>query len=146
MLRDKLVGIWTLVGAEFRRSDGAVADLYGPNPSGMIVYGSGGEVAVQIMRAGRPSFSGDDLRSATAAEAQAAVGGYMAYFGRYDVDEVEGSVTHHLRGSIFPNWIGADLKRFYEISSSRLTLRTVPLISDGQPATGVLVWERLSTG
>ena len=107
-----------MVSAEFRWADGQIADVYGPQPSGMLIYGARGDMAVQIMRAGRPPFASDDWRDGAADEAQAAVAGYMAYFGRYEVDEAARTVTHHMRGSLFPNWIGQDLTRSVELAGN----------------------------
>ena len=143
MLRDELVGMWNMIGAEFRWADGTGADLYGPEPAGLLIYGPRGDMAVQIMRAGRSRFASGDFRSGTPEELLAAVAGYMAYFGRYEVDEAARTVTHHIRGSLFPNWIGQDLTRTVELAGTRLTLRTTPFPTAGQAATGVLVWERV---
>ena len=58
-------------------------------------------------------------------------------------NEEEGTVTHHLEGSLFPNWVGTDLKRFFEFSGNQLKLSTLPMPMGGQQVTGVLLWERL---
>ena len=144
MLRDELVGMWKMTGAEFWWPDGQVADIYGPAPSGMLIYGAGGDMAVQIMRAGRPPFASGDFRDGSADELRSAVAGYMAYFGRYTVDEAARTVTHHMRGSLVPNWVGQDLTRVVELAGNRLTLRTAaPMPTAGRTMMGVLVWERL---
>ena len=143
MLRDELVGMWKLISAEFHWANGSTADLYGPAAEGLIIYGPQGEMAVQIMRANRPLFASGDFREGSADEARAAVAGYMAYFGRYEVDEAQRLVTHHIRGSVFPNWVGQDLTRHVTLESSRVTLRTTPMAIGSQRAVGVLVWERL---
>src|SRR5262249_49928643 len=143
MLKDQLVGMWKMVGAEFQWPDGAPADLYGDAPTGVIIYGPLGDMAVQIMRAGPPRFASGDFPAGTPDELGAAVAGYMAYFGRYDLDEAARTVTHHIRGSLFPNWIGQDLTRVVEIDGTRLILRTAaPMPTAGRMTTGVLIWER----
>jgi len=143
MIQDDLAGTWTLATSEFRWSNGEIADLYGPDAVGLLIYGPRGRMSVQIMRANRPAFVSGDLRSGTPEEARAAFEGYVAYFGSYDVDEAAGTVTHHMRGSLFPNWVGQDLVRFYEVAGNRLTLRTPPMPAAGKSFTGVLVWERV---
>jgi len=144
MLRDELVGMWKMISAEFHWADGSIADLYGPAPEGRIIYGPQGDMAVQIMRVDRPRFASGDFRAGSADEARAAVAGYMAYFGRYDVDETQRLVTHHIRGSVYPNWVGQDMTRAVTLEDGRLTLRTKPMAFGSQTAVGVLVWERLS--
>ena len=142
MVKDAFAGVWNLVTAEFRWSNGEVADLYGPDAAGMLIYGQQGLMSVQIMRPGRPAFVSGDSRRSTPEEIKAAFEDYLAYFGTYSVDETKHTVTHHMRGSLFPNWVGQDLIRFFELAGDRLTLRTPPMASAGRQFTGVLVWER----
>ena len=139
---DDFVGFWNLVSAEFEWSNGERADLYGPRASGLLVYGPDGQMSVQIMRLGRPAFAADDARRGTPEEIRPALEGYLAYFGTFSVDAAAGAVTHHLRGSLFPNWVGQDLTRFYAFAGNRLTLRAPPMLTAGRLFTGTLVWER----
>jgi hypothetical protein len=143
MLKDDLVGIWSLVANEFRWSDGEVADLFGPEAAGMLIYGPQGQMSVQIMRAGRPAFASGDFRHGTGPEVAAAFEGYLGYFGSYSVDEAARTVTHAMRGSLFPNWVSQTLTRMVELEGSRLILRTTPLATAGRTFSGVLVWERV---
>jgi Lipocalin-like domain len=143
MLKDELVGVWNLVGNEFHWSDGESADLYGPDATGMLIYGRQGQMSVQIMRAGRPAFASGDFRHGTGPEITAAFEGYLAYFGSYAVDEAARTVTHAMRGSLFPNWVGQDLTRMVELSGQRLTLRTPPMATAGRTFSGMLAWERV---
>jgi hypothetical protein len=143
MDQDQFVGIWQLVTAEFRWTTGEIADLFGPDATGMIVYGRQGQMSVQIMRAQRPAFRADDARRGSAEEIKAAFDGYLAYFGNYTVDPAERSVTHHMRGSLFPNWVGQDLKRFYEFAGDRLTLRAPPMGTAVRSYAGFLIWQRV---
>jgi hypothetical protein len=142
MIPDDFVGFWNLVSAEFVWSSGERADLYGPRASGVLIYAPGGQMSVQIMRAGRAAFAADDWRGGEAEEIKPAFEGYLAYFGTYSVDAAARAVTHHMRGSLFPNWVGQELTRFYEFAGNRLTLRTPSMLTAGRSFTGVLVWER----
>lgn len=94
------------------------------------------------MRPERPAFISNDLRKGTPEEVRAAFDGYVAYFGTYEVSEEEGTVTHNIRGSLFPNWIGQNQKRFFEFTGNRLTLKTAPIPTAETAVTGILVWER----
>ena len=55
---------------------GEIADLFGPDATGMIVYGRQGQMSVQIMRAQRPAFRADDARRGSAEEIKAGIGGF----------------------------------------------------------------------
>jgi hypothetical protein len=92
------------------------------------------------MRASFQRFASSDPSAGTALEKKAAFDGYQAYWGTYTVNEEEGTVTHHLEGSLFPNWVGTDRKRFFEISGDRLALK-FPLA--GGQGSSLLIWEHL---
>ncbi|HEV2669238.1 MAG TPA: lipocalin-like domain-containing protein, partial [Blastocatellia bacterium] len=84
---------------------------------------------------------------ATKDETKAAFDGYAAYFGPYEVNEADGVVIHHVKGSIFPNEVGGDNIRYYEFSGDRLTLIPTNMV-DGKltsksSATVRLTWERV---
>jgi hypothetical protein len=92
----------------------------------------------------RPKFLSGDLQGGTPDEIKAAFEGFISYFGTYSVNESDGTVTHHLEGCSFPNWIGVDLKRFFKFSGNRLTLSTPPTLIKGVSTIGDLIWERTS--
>jgi len=138
------VGTWNLVSFEARRSDGQVIYPLGRSVVGVINYDARGNVSVQLMRSDRPSFASSDLQKGTADEIRAAFEGLLTYFGTYDVDEEQGTVTHHVRHSSFPNWEGSDQIRLFEFSGDRLTLRTRPTQMGGIPVILLLIWERMA--
>lgn len=141
---DQFIGTWGLVTSEFRRSDGTIIYPYGQDALGVLTYDAAGNVTAQVIRADRPTFVSGDLYSGTPEEIRAAFEGSIAYFGRYDVNEAAGTVTHHVTGCTFPNWIGSDQTRFFALSGHRLTLSTPPILAGGSTMVGVLIWERIS--
>ena len=141
-VKDAFVGTWKLISSEFRRSDGVSVSVFGSDASGIIIYDAHGHMAVQMMEPGRPNFASDDRKNGTTEEIKIAIDGYIAYFGDYVVDEDEKSVTHQTKGSLFPNLVGQDQKRFYSFSGNQLTLTTPPIKLGGVTVTGVLLWER----
>ena len=128
---------------EFRGTDGKTARPFGDHPSGVLTYDQAGNVTAQIMGSDRKRFASDDTSKATAEEAISAVRTFISYFGRYDVDEKETRVTHHILGSVFPNWTGGDQVRFFSFSKDRLALTTPPLPFGGEMMTAVLEWEKI---
>jgi hypothetical protein len=142
MVKDKFVGIWRLVASEFELSNGEIVYPYGKGAVGMLIYDQHGYMSVQIMSPTRPTFVSGDIRNGMPEEIKAAFDGYLGEFGRYEVDEEESTITHRIKGSHFPNWVGQDQKRFFGFSENRLTLKTQPLPAAGTMVTGILVWER----
>lgn len=143
MSQPQLIGTWTLIFAEYRYADGTVNAIYGDHPAGMLVYDASGNMSIQIMRRDRPSFARNDRLGGTPSETKIAFEGYLAYFGTYTIDQEKQTVTHHLRGSLLPNWIGSDQTRFFDLSENRLTLRTPPLMIGGREAIGHLIWQSI---
>jgi hypothetical protein len=136
------LGTWKLVSAEYKRLNGEAIEIYGSTPSGMLIYDAHGNMSIQIMRQGRPTFAAADRLGGTPDEKKAALEGYLAYFGTFTINEEKKSVTHHIQGSLLPNWVGVDQERFFEVVGDQLTLRTPSLMIGGEEARGQLVWER----
>lgn len=144
MNKESFHGVWKLVMSEYRLPDGQAIHPMGENTSGMLIYGADGHMMVQIMASGRPVFASGDRMAGTAEEIKTAFEGYVAYFGTYEVNQKEGSVLHRIEGSSFPNWVGKNQQRFYEISPESLILRTPPINLAGRQITGILHWKRLA--
>ena len=142
-----VAGTWELVAFESRDSaGGAVAYPLGPHPQGILIY-DGRRVAVQLLNPDRPRFASGDRARGTDAEIRAAFAGSFAYYGRYDVDALRGTITHHVDGASFPNWVGTDLARQFRLDRDAagrdlLTLDTPPTSVGGQRLTTTLVWRR----
>ncbi len=144
MAAHHFIGTWKLVSSEFRRSDGTIAYPYGEDALGLLIYTATGHMAVQLLRANRPVFAAGDPYQGTTEEIKAAFEGYIAYFGSYEVNDVEGIVTHHVHGASFPNWIGGDQQRFFELTGNQLILSSPPILAGNSTLTGVLIWERVA--
>ena len=71
----------------------------------------------------------------------------LAALGVIAIDPSRGTVTHHVEGASFPNWVDTDLVRLFRLEQSatgpdRLTITTPPIHVSGQALTTTLVWER----
>jgi hypothetical protein len=125
----RLHGAWRYLGSN---TDGKPTPGRGANPKGIIYYDPSGSMVVQV--------APDKVRAKAGAaptpdEAQAALAGYIAYFGTYTVDEKAATVTHHRQASVQPGDV-ADLVRGFEFSGDRLILRP-------PGTTYEVVWERI---
>ena len=141
---DKFVGVWRLVSIEYRSDDGAIVESpYGTEPEGTIMYDSLGNMAAQIGKRDRPRFSAADRMAGSAEEKKTAFESYIAYFGRYRVDERERTVTHDVQQALFPNWTGSKQVRYYTFADRKLTLRTPPFQYLGKSVTAILLWDKI---
>lgn len=69
-------------------------------------------------------------------------GGFLSYAGRYDVDEAAGTVTHHIEMCHYPNWVGEDQVRHFQLDGSMIELTAPPIAYGGDHPVAALVWER----
>ena len=141
MANDGLVGRWRLVSWSSRADDGTVTHPLGERAEGSLIYTAGGWVSVHLAEADRASLQTvDPLRGSTDAERAAAYSTYSAYCGTY---QVEGeAVVHHVLMSLFPNWVGTELRRQVELSGDDLVLRTSPQRASKNLASHELHWRR----
>ncbi len=137
------IGVWKLLSYESQVDDGSVTYPFGKDAVGQIIYDTKGNISAQLADMHRPSFASDNLRLSTPGEINVAFKGYVAYFGAYDVDESKRTVIHHVKSSLFPNWVGIDLIRYYEFASNHMTLRTAPMFLGGRKFVLTLVWEKI---
>ncbi len=140
--KEMLLGTWKLVSSVGVYSDGRVRHNYGEKPEGLLVYDPQGNFSGQIQGQGRPLFESGNLLKGEAEEIKAAFEGYVAYYGRYEVDEEAASLTHHVEGSLFPNWVGNTQTRFYSFEDGKLVLTTAPFVGNKNSVVHTLVWER----
>jgi hypothetical protein len=135
----RFVGVWRLASVETRTEDGAV--FRRGRRTGCLIYSGDGYMSVAFMKEGRPEFASGDIWGGTVEEKVAAIDGYVSYCGRY---EVKGDrVIHRIEVSLFPNWVGDDQERAYELDGGRLTLSTPLMPVGGRKLSTHLIWERV---
>jgi Lipocalin-like domain len=137
-----LVGTWRLVSCQARASSGETRYPLGQDVVGQLFYDVDGNMSGHVMRVDRPTFVSNDLGSGTDAEVRAAFEGHVSYFGTYTVDLFARTVTHHVRGASYPNWIGHDQIRYYRIDGPYLVLSTPPILDRDESLEYMLTWER----
>lgn len=138
----RLAGVWRLLSSEFRTSKGDVLYPLGEDALGQAIFTESGYMSGQLMRQNRPVFAAGDQASGTDEELKAAMQGYIAYYGHCEVDVDNKTITTVVEGSLFPNWVGGEQLRYYELSDQQLILRTPPISYGDLEITGVLTWER----
>ncbi len=140
-VRAKLLGTWRLISYESRISGKETAYPFGEDAVGQLTYDSTGRMSAQLMKSQRPRSLSVNLSIGSEEEITAV--GYLTYFGTFEVEEDKGMVTHHVEGALFPKWIGTKLRRLFELSEERLTLKTPPISFKGEEIVSVLVWEKI---
>jgi hypothetical protein len=142
---ERLLGAWRVVSFEYRFDDGTTSEPFGPDPEGLLVYDETGYMTAQIMRRDRPRIATGDRRRGTRDELHAAVEGYIAYFGTYEVEEATKSVVHRELGDLFPNAVATKQVRYYSFEGDLLVLGVPPVMVAGRRATARVVWRRANS-
>jgi hypothetical protein len=132
------VGTWTLVSAITDR-DGNKIDTFGPNAKGVLMFDANGHYLITFIGANLPKFASNSRASGTADENKAIIGGSLAHFGTYVVNEADKSLTFRIDSATFPNWNNTDQKRSFVMTGDELKY-TVPAGSAG--GTGAVTWKR----
>ena len=141
MNSNPLVGTWALIATQWKRADGRHANPWGEGATGILTYDPAGYMAAQVMRADRPSPA-DGTPSGIDAAMAAAVPGYIAYFGTY---EISGAVVAHtVLGASLPAWVGTTHRRRFAVDGDRLTLSDSVIAADGIAVEAATTWQRVA--
>ncbi len=118
-----LVGTWRIVRYCDRDSTGAMVEPLGPNPTGLVVYTATGQLSIQAMRT-PPSgpLAGEPVHLSSLANLRPF---YFGYFGTYSILS-DSTVVHHVLGGTFPEYIGTDQPRRYNIRGDTLSIGAPP--------------------
>ena len=128
---------------EARTATGEIQYPLGRHVMGQLFYDARGNMSAHVMRIDRTAFASDDSGAGTDAEVRAAFEGHVSYFGTYRIDPSARSVTHHVRGASYPNWVGHDQIRYYRFDGAHLVLSSPPILDRGESLEYSLTWERI---
>jgi hypothetical protein len=136
-----VVGAWTMASNITTDASGKKEASYGEKPMGQVVFAANGRYTLFISRPDLPKFASNSRLKGTADENKAVVGGMIAHYGTYKVDDKAKAIVFHIEGASFPNWNGTEQKRPYSVSATELKWNT-PAASGGGSAD--LVWKRMN--
>ncbi|MEO0368086.1 MAG: lipocalin-like domain-containing protein [Pseudomonadota bacterium] len=121
-MMNRFVGSWFLhkievIGenGEWRLARGSL----GESPIGILTYDDKGNMTAQLVHADRYDI---DLGKTN----DEVVGGYVAYYGTYEIDEESETVTHHRTAHINPVFGDLSVVRYYQFESDKLSLTVAP--------------------
>lgn len=115
------IGTWNLV-SNSKQEDGQLKFPFGEDAVGYLTYDTVGKMSAQMMAMGRNDQSQ----------------GYMAYFGGYEINTENETVTHKQTGNLDPKQVGTNRVRAYKFVGDRLHL--VPL----EDKTRTVIWEKIT--
>jgi hypothetical protein len=134
LIKDQLVGAWTVLSDDGVKDDGTHVPVFGPNPIGSFIFTPNGRYSFHVMRTtNRPRFASGNGQNGTPEEFKAAVQGAVSHFGTYTVDEADRSYTLYTEGSSVPNLEGGRQKLQIKVISDDVLSWTVPTAATSIP-------------
>jgi hypothetical protein len=141
LTKEQFVGSWKLVSWENRLPDGGVRHPFGADARGYLFYLENGRMATEIMTAGRPPQSSEDLFAGTTDENAQMMRTFLAYCGRYEVRD--DTVIHHIEVGSFPNWVGKGHVRSAWFEGRDRLILSLPMPIGGVDQTAYFTWQRV---
>ena len=101
-------------------------------------------MSVQISSDEYTIFASDDRLVASDEEIRKRLLSYIAFTGRYTVDNETACVIYHIETSLFPNWIGIVQKRKLDFENDILYQKTLePILSNSELVHAYMTWQRI---
>lgn len=141
MNRETIKGRWSIIAWEQLYDDGRVVQPMGTELEGFIEYSDFGMFCV-VAKKDRPTFTSGGQWNAEDAEKAAAYSSYLTYAGDFEVDG--NTITHKVRYSIFPNWVGSTQVRKAVLEGNALFLEARLEEGTTEARTARLSWKRVA--
>ena len=138
-----IVGIWKLKSREDVDGTGQthVDPFLGRDPMGILCFGPS-HFAAQFMKRDR-SREENVPQPGQVKNNTVAVNGYQAYFGTYSIDEIAGTLTTHLEGSISPADVDSTYVRDVRVVDNELIVQLETIAVDGTAITRTNTFSRI---
>jgi hypothetical protein len=138
-----ILGIWKLKSREDVDATGQthVDPFLGRDPMGILCFGSS-HFAAQFMKRDR-SREENVPQPVQVKNNTVAVNGYQAYFGTYSIDEIDGTLTTHLEGSISPADVDSTYVRDVRVVDNELIIQLETIAVDGTAITRTNTFSRI---
>lgn len=122
-VKDEFIGTWLLVHSQVLNESG---DWEVPENAvgmiGSISYSANGYMSFQSSRRDSLEIPDERIDDMRIEGLRALLSSYSAYYGTYEIDEENGTVTHNIIASSSPSAAGTSTVRTYSFSGSQLTL------------------------
>jgi hypothetical protein len=142
-LSTAILGIWRLKSREDVDASGQVHidPFLGKDPIAILCFGPR-HFAAQFMKRDR-SQQENTSQPVEAKNNTAPVNGYDAYFGTYTTDEIAGTITTLIEGSISPDNVGKTFVRAARVTGNDLIIQLETTTVDGRAITRTNTFSRV---
>ena len=138
-----ILGIWKLKSREDVDDRGQIHidPFLGRDPLGILCFGPS-HFAAQFMKRDRSRVE-NVPQPVQVKNNTVAVSGYQAYFGTYSIDEIAGTLTTHLEGSISPADVDSTYIRDVRVVDNELIIQLETTAADGTAITRTNTFSRI---
>lgn len=141
-IKERFIGTWELLAMSSVADDGTTIYPMGKEVKGLLAYFEDGTMSAQLGSLTRSKFLNPDYRKGSSEEIIESFNNYISYFGEYKINIERGFIFHDVKQSLFPNWIGTKVKRYYNFEGNFLTLKATPISYSGKLMTPTLNWRK----
>ncbi|KGE12803.1 lipocalin-like domain-containing protein [Sphingobacterium deserti] len=143
-LKNELVGTWKLLSyIEVPIAGDDSLFPMGKTPYGLLMYTTDGYMSVQISKENRLPYKSEDKVLASHEEMVSSLQGYIAFCGKFKVDNSTAIVTYTVESSLFPNWKNKIQRRKIDFEGDILYLKsTEPVLSNGVYVNSYMTWQK----
>lgn len=144
-IKNELIGTWKLLSyIELPISGTDSLFPLGKNPYGLLIYAPDGFMSAQIANTGRMPYKSNDKLKPDLEEMASTLKGYMAFTGKYKVDENMAIVHYLVKSSLFPNWNNQVLSRKIYFEGDVLFMKTTaPILSNDELVNAYMTWQKV---
>lgn len=145
-LKNELIGTWKLLSyIELPLAGSDSLFPLGKNPYGLLIYAADGFMSAQISKTGRVPYKSNDKLNPDLEEMESSLKGYVAFTGKYKVDENMALVHYLIKSSLFPNWTNQVLSRKIDFEGDVLYMKsTEPVLSNGMLVNSYMTWQKVN--
>lgn len=123
--KEQVTGTWELLEYTHEDKNGERYYPFGKDAIGYLIYTEDGYMSATLSTNDRSQMNytvTGDLHTGTEEEMAKAASTYHAYTGKYEVDEENQTVYHHMEMSLVPNRIGQIQDRVIQINGNEITI------------------------
>lgn len=145
-IKNEIIGSWNLLSYIEVPINGSQSYFpVGKSPKGILIYNPDGYMSVQITASESQYFLSEDRMIASDEELRTRLYSYIAFSGRYLVDNDAACVIYHIETSLFPNWMDAKVVRKLDFENDVLYQKTLePILSNGELVHAYMTWKKVA--
>lgn len=145
-LKNEIIGSWKLLSyIEVPVGGEEYSFPLGTNPKGVLIFNPDGYMSVQLSVQNPIKYNSDDRFADTDEKIAKRAKEYIAFAGKYTVNDMLAQVNYHIETSLYPNWEGVTQVRKLDFEGDILYQKSLePISSNGQMVYAYMTWQKIA--